>query len=607
MVSPVATDADEQTRLIRSLSDPTLYGPTCTAVRVIETHISYVLLTGRYAYKIKKAVNLGFLDFTTLPARHFYCNRELQLNRRLAPAIYLEVVAITGTARAPRIGSDGPVLEYAVKMLEFPQDALLTRVLARGALTAAHVDSLAATVAAFHASAPTARSDERFGSAGEILELAIENFTELEPLLEDADRREVAALRRWTEREHASRATLFTERQRGGFVRECHGDLHLGNIALIEGRVTIFDCIEFNEDMRWGDVMGDVGFLVMDLQDRGRPDYASRFLNTYLELTGDYGGVQILRFYVVYRAMVRAKVACMRASQTHDTDAHRAKIAEYREYLKLATRCAESATRGIVITHGPTGSGKTTRSEALVELLGAIRIRTDVERKRLHGLPPQSRSGSALNAGLYSRAETERTYSEVARLTRTVAGAGYPVVVDGTFLQRPQRNQFRALATDLNVPFVIVDFVAPMDILRTRVQGRHETAVDASEADIHVLEHQVRVADPIIPDERTLTVTYDAGAPLEQSRQIDSWQPVLDRLSFESSAPVNLCSSTESALSNRDRGGGVGSGYTQHYIVGLPQNTSALGRDGRAASADAESEAEGDAKGRASALVKVPR
>ena len=132
--------------------------------------------------------------------------------------------------------------------------------------------------------------------------------------------------------------------------------------------------------------------------------------------------------------MVRAKVACMRASQTHDTEAHRAKIAECREYLKLATRSAESATRGIVITHGPTGSGKTTRSEALIELVGAIRIRTDVERKRLHGLTPQSRSGSALNAGLYSRAETERTYSEVARLTRTVASTGYPVVVDGTFL-----------------------------------------------------------------------------------------------------------------------------------------------------------------------------
>jgi len=527
----VATGADEQARLIRSLSDPALHGPSCTAVRVIETHISYVLLTGRYAYKIKKAVDLGFLDFTTLSGRHFYCDRELELNRRLAPEIYLEVVAITGTADAPRFGGDGPALEYAVKMLEFPQDALLTRVLARGVLTAAHVDTLACTVAAFHASAARARWDSRFGSADEILELAIENFTEIEPLLEhDTDRREVAALRLWTEREHAVRASRFTQRQRGGFVRECHGDLHLGNIALVDGNVTIFDCIEFSDDMRWSDVMADVAFLVMDLQDRGRLDFASRFLNAYLERTGDYDGLQLLRFYVVYRALVRAKVACMRARQTAEPEARRAKIAEYREYLRLAKRCAESTTRGIVITRGPTGSGKTTRSQALVELAGAIRIRTDVERKRLHGQTPLSRSGSAVNAGLYSAAETDRTYSFVAGLTRTVAGAGYPVVVDGTFLQRRQRQQFRALAADLDVPFVIVDFVAPVDTLRTRVRERQEAGLDASEADLRVLEHQLQVAEPIAPDERALTVTCDGEAPRERSRQVESWQPVLERL-----------------------------------------------------------------------------
>jgi len=312
---PVITGTDDQSRLVRALTNPTLYGPGCTAVRVVETHISYVLLTGGHAYKIKKAVDLGFLDFTSLAARHFYCNRELELNRRLAPAIYLEAVPITGAIDAPCIGGDGPAVEYAVKMREFPQDALLTCVLARKALTAAHIDALAAAVARFHTSAPRAEPGSRFGSSREILDLAIENFTEIEPLLErESDRRAAADLRRWTEREHAARATLFSERQRSGFVRECHGDLHLGNIALVDGVVTIFDCIEFNEDMRWSDVLADVAFLVMDLRDRGRPDLASRFLSGYLERTGDYDGVQILRFYVVYRAMVRAKVACMRAS-----------------------------------------------------------------------------------------------------------------------------------------------------------------------------------------------------------------------------------------------------------------------------------------------------
>jgi aminoglycoside phosphotransferase family enzyme len=537
VIGRVATGVEAQIRLIRSLSDATLYGPSCTEVRVIETHISYVLLTGSFAYKIKKAVDLGFLDFTTLDARRFYCERELELNRRLAPTIYLEVVAITGTVDAPRLGGDGPALEYAVKMREFPQDGLLTRVLSRGALTAAYVDTLAATVAAFHTASARAPSGSRVGSASKILELAVENFAEIDPLLEeDGDRREATMLRRWTEREHASRSALFTKRQRDGFIRECHGDLHLGNIALVDGNVTIFDCIEFNDDMRWSDVMADVGFLVMDLQDRGRPGFAARFLNAYLERTGDYGGLEILRFYIVYRAMVRAKVACMRASQLRGAEAGRVKIDEYREYVALAKRCAQLTAAGIVITRGPTGSGKTTRSQALVELVGAIRVRTDVERKRLHGLMPMSRSGSPLGAGLYSPSETDRTYLQVSDLTRTVAGAGYPVVVDGTFLLRRHRELFRALAVDLKIPFVIVDFVAPVEVLRTRVQERHKAGQNASEADTRVLEHQLQAAEPLAADECVLTVTCDADAPIARSWQAESWQPVLERLHLEATA-----------------------------------------------------------------------
>jgi aminoglycoside phosphotransferase family enzyme/predicted kinase len=527
----VLTARAEQADVIRSLVDPAVYGPSCTDVHLIETHISYVLLTGAYAYKIKKAVNLGFLDFTTLAARRYYCQRELELNKRLAPAVYLDVVSITGTPAAPRIDGDGPVLEYAVKMRQFPQDGLLTRVLARGALTAAHVDTLASIVAAFHSAAAVAPVDSRFGSADDILALAIENFTEMDPLVEDpADRGALAALRRWTEHEHASRAALFAERRERGFVRECHGDLHLGNIALIDGAVTLFDCIEFNDDMRWSDVMADVAFLVMDLRDRGRPDFASRFLNAYLELTGDYDGVQVLRFYVVYRAMVRAKVAALTARQAADAGMRRAQTAECSEYLTLARRCADSASRGIVITHGVTGSGKTTRSLALIERAGAIRIRTDVERKRQHGLGPQARTGSPLNAGLYSALETDRTYANVLRLARTVVSAGFPVVVDGTFLQRRHRDQVRALASELEVPLVIVDFVAPVDILRARVQQRHEAGVDASDAEVHVLEHQLQTAEPLTPDERGLTVTCDAGAPLDRALDVKAWRPVLDRL-----------------------------------------------------------------------------
>lgn len=530
------TEKDEpigvtQAHLVQSLTDPRLYGAACKGVRLIETHISYVLLTGRNAYKIKKNVKLGFLDFTTLAARRFYCERELTLNRRFAPAIYLEVVAITGRADCPRLGGDGPVLEYAVKMREFPQEALLTRMLAREALTASHVAELAEAAARLHGSAATAPLGARFGSPDEILALAIENFTEIEPLLDqDEDRQLAHALRHWTESEHRRRRELFAGRRRGAFVRECHGDLHLGNVAWVDGRVTIFDCIEFNEDMRWSDVMADVGFLVMDLADRGRPDFAVRFLNTYLEQAGDYDGVQVLRFYVVYRAMVRAKVAAMTATQATDPAMRFAKMKECREYLSLAKRCSEQGTRGVVVLHGPAGSGKTTRSEGLIELLGAVRVRTDVERKRLHGLTAGDRSGSNLNAGLYTAAETDRTYRRIRSLARSVAGGGYPIVVDGTFLRRRHREQFRALAEELRVPYVIVDFVVSAATLRARVQERGERATDASEADIGVLERQLRTAEPLSPDEQAETIMCAAESSDEDARRTTSWQPVLDRL-----------------------------------------------------------------------------
>ena len=315
--------------------------------RVLETHISYVLLTGKHAYKIKKNVRLGFLDFTTLAARRFYCEQELKLNRRLAPALYLDVVAITGTIDAPVLGGDGPALEYAVKMLEFPQEALASQLLSRNELGVADIDVLAAKVAAFHAKIEVAAPDIAFGRPDGILRIALQNFAQIRPLLAaPADRAELDALALWAEREHKAHHAAFIERQRGGFIRECHGDLHLGNIARIEGEITIFDCIEFNDAMRWIDVMSEVAFTVMDLQDRGRADLGHRFLNAYLEITGDYAGLSVLRFYLAYRAMVRAMVARLRAVQLGSGDARRAVLAEYHGYVESGPVLRPTAATG---------------------------------------------------------------------------------------------------------------------------------------------------------------------------------------------------------------------------------------------------------------------
>ncbi len=532
MMPPASpANANDLSRLVAALARPTVFGAECERVSLLETHISCVLLTGRYAYKLKKPVNLGFLDFTTLAARKFYCEEELRLNRRLAPALYLDVVAITGSLDAPALGGGGPVLEYAVRMREFPQQALASRMLADGALTFAHIDALAATVAAFHGSVAVAGADAAFGSPEDIRGYALQNFAQIEPLLEDAaDRTALAALRDWTESEFAARAATFGQRKREGFVRECHGDLHLGNIAEVDGELTVFDCIEFNDHLRWIDVMSEVAFVVMDLEDRRRPDLAHRFLNAYLEATGDYGGLAVLRFYLAYRGMVRAKVTSLRARQLGLGDDKSLLATEYRTYVALAQRYARPPRPALIVTHGVSGCGKTALTQAFVELTGAIRVRTDIERKRLHGLPARAKSGSAVGQGLYAADATQATYAHALSLARAIVDAGDIAIVDGTFLARRQRAAFRDFAAEREIPFAIVAFAATDATLRARIAERARRGTDASEADLAVLDHQLAMREPLAADEAAAVVTYDAEAPLDRARDPASWRALLARI-----------------------------------------------------------------------------
>jgi uncharacterized protein len=520
-----------QGRLVSALRDAVTSGAGGKRMALIETHISYVLLTGKFAYKIKKAVELGFLDFRTLAARRFYCDEELRLNRRLAPELYLDVVGITGSVEAPVLGGTGPAIEYAVKMRAFPQDGLASQALGRGELSAAHIDTLAAKVAAFHHTACVAGVSGPFGAPANVLRTALQNFAQIRPLLNtQAEVAELAVLAAWTEREHAACTAAMARRRGEGFVRECHGDLHLGNIAFVEGELTIFDCIEFNEEMRWIDVMSEVAFAAMDLRDRRRPDLAHRFLNAYLEITGDYDGLSVLRFYLVYRAMVRAKISRLRAHQLEAGDAQAAALAEYRGYLNIAAHYAQPSRPAIVITHGLAGSGKTTLSQALLEMIGAVRIRTDVERKRLHGLPAVARDRTGIEAGLYMPEATRETYLQALQLTRGATAAGFRVIVDATFLQRWQRRLFRDLAHELGIPFIIVNFVTENATLRERIMRRLRDAHEASDADLTVLEHQMRTREPLAPDELGDTVVYEAQSPLVEAQLPARWRGVLDRL-----------------------------------------------------------------------------
>ena len=511
-IDPRVSSAHDAAWLVDALRNPACYPHPVRRIDILETHISWVILTGSYAYKIKKPVNLGFLDFTSLAARRHYCEEELRLNRRLAPELYLETVAITGSPQQPVIGGSAPGIEYAVKMREFPQSALLDSALARGEVGAATIQALASRIAAFHAAlTPAAISADAAAAAA--LAPALENVKRMLPLLDaPADIAVLGAVRDWTQHQQRLRSGQFGARGRAGRVRECHGDLHLGNLALIDGVATPFDCIEFNPALRWMDVVSEVAFLVMDLEAHGRRDLACTFLNSYLEAGGDYAGVAVLPFYLVYRAMVRAKIGLIRASQLAASERQDPRaLHAYDHYLALAASYTKPRCGAVIITHGLSGAGKTTLTQGALAALGAIRVRSDVERKRLHGLSGLARTQSAPGAGIYAPDVTARTYAQLAQHARSIAGAGYPVIVDATFLKRAQRTAFRALAHELGVPFAIADFPAAPEVLRARVAARAAQGGDASEAELAVLETQLATCEALSADELGLAITADIG------------------------------------------------------------------------------------------------
>jgi aminoglycoside phosphotransferase family enzyme/predicted kinase len=504
-------ERDVQRRLIAALADPARFPHPAPRISVIETHISYIVLTGSYAYKIKKAVNLGFVDYTGLERRRFFCEEELRLNRRLAPDLYLDVVPVSGDADEPRLGDATAPIEYAVRMLEFDQDCLLDRLLERGGLLPQHIDHLSSALARFHGGVAVASPDSPHGTAAAVCAPVLQNFEQMRAMGVPAEAAaDFAAVEAWSNTACERLAADFDRRHAQGRVRECHGDLHLGNMLLREGEIEVFDGIEFNDELRWIDVMNEIAFLVMDLSERGRPDFGWRFLCDYLEIGGDYEGLRLLPFYQVYRALVRAKVARFRARQDDlATEARTLALAECRKYLAYARRQIAPPPAAIILMHGLSASGKSHVARRICEQFGAVRIRSDVERKRLHGLAADARSRSGVGTGIYTAAATEETYEWMVGLARSVNAAGYAVVVDAASLLHWQRQAFRRLAEETALPFVIVHCDAAADILRQRLIARDLGHGDASEATLAVLRLQRQTAEALDPGEMEARLAID--------------------------------------------------------------------------------------------------
>lgn len=513
--------AAAQARTVAALRQWLRAQPGAGPVALLQTHISYVLLAGPLAYKIKKAVNLGFLDFSTLAQRRFYCEEELRLNRRLAPALYLGVVPITGSAAEPTLGGAGPVIDWAVQMRTFAQDGLWDRLAARGALAPAAVDALSEALCAFHRSAPAASEHTGFGRAAQVRAPVRDTLQSLQALCTQAQAQTtLAVLQDWEAASSGTLRDVFDQRLRDGQVREGHGDLHLGNVTQCDGQTLMFDCLEFDPALLWIDVMSDVAFMAMDLQAHGLTDLSHRFVNGYVECSGDVAGLRVLRYYKVYRALVRAKVAALR--QDAPGAAQR--------YLDAALDGTHAAAPVLLLTHGVSGSGKTLLTQSLVELCGAIRLRADVERKRLFGLPPLARSSAALKPALYGEAANAATQARLRERAAMAVRSGYSVILDATFLQYAQREQARQLAASLGVRCVILDFQATPDTLRQRVRQRALRGDDASEADLAVLEAQIAQAQPLRPHEQAAVFAVDAEAAFDPAAMAGHWARLLETL-----------------------------------------------------------------------------
>ncbi len=502
--------------LVAALREPAAYAHPVDTVELIETHISSVLLAGEFAYKLKKPVNLGFADFSSLARRQRFCDEEIRLNRRGAPQLYLDVVPIRGPLEHPCVGdhrAHGAPIDYAVRMRRFGSQARLDQVARAGRLTPIHIDRLAANIAALHAQCERAPSGSDYGTLPDIRRWVLDNIASLQAeCVTSALLPSIEQLREWTARELHRRGASLAARREAGWVRECHGDLHLGNLVLLNDAPVPFDCIEFNDALRTIDVMNDIAFTFMDLIEHDLAPFAWRFLSAYLEHTGDFEGLAVLPFYAVYRALVRAKIAQIRAAQPGTPQAERDDDrAALERYIRAGVSLAEPGAPQLVLTCGLAGSGKTTVAQFMLETLGAVRVRSDVERKRLFALPAQAHRPAQVGAGLYDADATQRTYERLAAAAARILGAGMPAIVDASFLQHRHRQAFHDLARAAGVPFSIVACQAPLATLRARITQRQALQTDASDATLEVLEHQRAAFEALTPDELAVTRHVDTG------------------------------------------------------------------------------------------------
>lgn len=494
--------------LIDQMLDPHTYPEPTKTVQHLQTHISHIFLTEQYVYKIKKPVDFGFLDFTTLEKRHFYCLEELRLNRRLSPDIYLEVIALRDDGSGTlSFGGEGQILEYAVKMVRMPEERMMSRLLDLDQVSLADIDAIADKVACFHADAATGNGIKLFGTVEAVRANWLENLRQTTPYIgRTLSQQDLQLIGEWALQMLEQDVLLFRQRVQGGFIRECDGDLHSENICL-DGQVHIFDCIEFNEKFRYSDTAADVAFLAMDLENHGRHDLAKRFVDRYSEVSGDTGLRQIVPIYLVNRAFIRGKVESFRLDDPQMSDEEK-KAAQLRaqRLFRLARGYVlrERLPKTLFLTCGPTGCGKSAVAKELAFQMGVKSFSSDCERKLLAGVDLADHG-----ADIYTADWNEATYQRLLELAQEQLSAGKSVIVDATFRKAPSRKQFIAMGVKAEATVVILYLDCPADLARQRLEQRSTRSDTVSDGTWQVYQRQMHDFD--IPNEdEALLVTLDA-------------------------------------------------------------------------------------------------
>jgi aminoglycoside phosphotransferase family enzyme/predicted kinase len=509
-------------QLIETMKRVDFYPHNPAEIELIETHISYVFIAGDIVYKVKKPVKFDFLDFTSLEKRKFYCEEELRLNKRLAPQTYLNVVAISRDDQGRiTLGNGVEVIDYAVRMKKLPWDRMLKTLLFKGLVNKEIMDNVARKIAAFHQKTQTGGHIDEMGDIKNIRHNNDENFAEtLNYINITIPEYQYKFIKDYTEKFLAEKKKLFEKRVADHKIRDGHGDLHLEHICIAD-EIIIFDCIEFNERFRCGDVAEDVAFLTMDLDFNGYPQYADTFIESYIKHSGDDDLLTLLNFYRCYYACVRGKVTSFRLDQEALREFERGQITQNAaRYFDLAyTYAARLDKPALILTAGLMGSGKSYQAQKLAARLGAEIIRTDLLRKDLFNIKPLDRCYEDFGQGIYSDDISRLVYDKAYDLAAQKIKQGKAVIIDASFKRRAERQKAMEMTRNLGARFYILECICPDEITKKRLEKRIRENGNASDGRWELFQEQKNDFDAIneVPDDSHFKI--DTSAKPEIARQ----------------------------------------------------------------------------------------